>query len=80
MQSRLRTLPEIIEDRMGSGEPFTYGMLCALTVDAKDQGRTADKLVQKWRRKGWIEMKGRHGRAPLWHLTSARAALAKEGK
>ena len=64
-------MSNIIEDRMRSGEPFTYGDLRAFTLNAADGGRTADKTIQKWRRKGWIEMHGRRGRAPLWRLTSA---------
>lgn len=61
-------ISKAIVTRMSSGEPFTYGELCALTVAAKDQGRTADKLIQRWRRLKWIKMDGRRGRAPLWHL------------
>ena len=61
-----------IEARMASGEPFTYGMLCAMLPHG-DNGRTADKLIQQWRRKGHIKMDGRIGRAPRWVLTPPTA-------
>lgn len=66
----------IIERRMGDGEPFTYGELCKLRGLPRDSDRLADKTIQKWRRKGWIDFV-RFGRAPLWSLTDVgRAALA----
>lgn len=55
-----------LETRMMSGEPFTYGMLCAMPGPYGKNGREADKLIQKWRRNGWIKMDGRIGRAPRW--------------
>lgn len=55
-----------IEARMKSGEPFTYGMLCA--VAGGDDDRLVDKTIQRWRRKGWVGMEGRVGRAPRWVL------------
>lgn len=58
-----------IEARMQSGEPFTYGILCAMPRPFGEDGRTADKLIQKWRRAGRITMDGRIGRAPRWVLT-----------
>lgn len=47
-------LNELLEARMKGGEPFTYGELCRLSPDKKDQGRTADKLIQKWRTEGGV--------------------------
>lgn len=65
------TAAEAIEGRMRSGEPFTYGELCAVGLangGNENRDRLADKTIQKWRRKGWIEMRGGQvrGRAPLW--------------
>jgi hypothetical protein len=60
-----------LEQCILSGEPFTYGGLCALTEN-NDAAREADKLIQKWRRKGWIAFT-REGRSVVWRLT-------KEGK
>lgn len=65
----------MIEARMGSGEPFTYGMLCQITPRPPgSNGRTADKLIQRWRRQGRVEMKGRLGRAPRWVLIPPAAS------
>jgi hypothetical protein len=67
---------EIIERRMVSGEPFTYGELCRLPGLGRDDDRLADKTIQRWRRKGWISFI-RFDRSPLWSLTDAgRTMLA----
>ena len=61
-----------VEKRMLSGDPFTYGELVAIHAkDGGDEGkdRLVDKTIQRWRRKGWVEICGRRGKAPLWHLT-----------
>lgn len=62
---------EAVESRMRSGEPFTYGELAAVNAaNGGNEGRDrlAAKTIQKWRRKGWVEMRGGQvrGRAPLW--------------
>lgn len=61
---------EIIEKRMGSGEPFTYGELLKIPeiADKAAASRLADKTIQRWRRKGWIKFT-RQGRDCVWHLT-----------
>ncbi|WP_221953045.1 hypothetical protein [Rhizobium laguerreae] len=56
-----------LDRRMGSGEPFTYGGLCALP-SLKNE-RDADKRIQQWRRRGWISFE-RTGGKVLWSLTS----------
>jgi hypothetical protein len=53
-----------LEARITGGEPFTYGDLCV--VAGGDVDRLVDKTIQKWRRRGWIYMDGRIGRAPRW--------------
>jgi alkylated DNA nucleotide flippase Atl1 len=61
---------EKVERRIQSGEPFTYGMLCAL-LGGNDTGRVADKTIQRYRKKGWIQIIGSRGRAPLWQCNPA---------
>lgn len=56
-----------VEKRIVSGEPFTYGGLCALNPnEAKD--RLVDKTLQRWRRNQLITFT-REGRQVLWSLT-----------
>lgn len=58
-----------IQARMSNGEPFTYGILCEIRPrPLGENGRTADKLIQKWRRKGLIKISGRMLGAPRWIL------------
>ena len=65
-----------LEERVFSGEPFTFLSLHA-GLDAAH--RPADRLIQKLRRKGLIEF-NRKGRGAIWTLTEAgwaeRAARA----
>lgn len=64
-----------IEDRMMSGEPFTFRQLQSLSVSYIDTYRVADRALQKWRRKGWITFE-RKGRTPIWSLTDKGKAEA----
>ncbi|MFG1371538.1 hypothetical protein V5F32_05115 [Xanthobacter oligotrophicus] len=60
-----------IEARMFDGTPFTYSGLSAVSeVSGGDEARdrVADRTIQKWRRRGWIQMK-REGREVIWRLT-----------
>lgn len=69
MTDEMRRNLQIIEKRMASGQPFTYGELCALTP-SDEGGRLADRTIQKWRKKGWIAFT-REGRNTVWRLTGA---------
>ena len=70
---------EKIESRMTTG-PFTYGELCVELGDLQDQGRLADKTIQKWRRRGWIAFERVKGRV-VWSLTDlGREQAAKQGQ
>ncbi len=65
-----------LERRIFSGEPFTfYGLHGGLDAAY----RPADRLIQKYRRKGFIsfEMKGRQ---PVWSLTETGRAEMKRRK
>jgi hypothetical protein len=64
-----------VEDRIFSGEPFTYSALCALRPN-NDADRYADKTIQKYRRKGYIAFT-REGRAVVWRLTDAGQEYAR---
>lgn len=57
-----------IENRMRSGEPFTFMHLHSLSGYQSDTYRLADRTIQKWRRKGWISFV-RKGHTPVWSLT-----------
>ncbi|MFG1417227.1 hypothetical protein V5F38_05360 [Xanthobacter sp. V0B-10] len=69
-------------------EPYTYGEMSEIEMrqdGAHDRptykhGREADKIMQRWRRKGWATF-SRVGRDTMWSLTDAgRAAITwKEG-
>lgn len=57
-----------VEERMLSGEPFTYGQLCKdFCGDDYDFSRKVDALIQKLRRRGKIYMT-REGRYVVWRL------------
>lgn len=63
-------------------EPWTYGEMFRVEVtvtrpELRDTfGRIADRVQQRWRRKGWATFT-RIGRDTFWTLTSAgRAALS----
>lgn len=59
--------------RMSSGEPFRFADLWR--EEPKESYRLADRLIQQWRKRGWIEMR-REGRDVWWSLTEAgRTAL-----
>lgn len=58
-------LIEKLEARMLSGEPFTYGGLCAERGDKLDKGRMIDKAIQRLRRRGLIAFI-REGRNVVW--------------
>ena len=69
--SEMEQYQQAIECRMSSGEPFTYGELCRIQPRPfGEDGRTADKTIQKWRRKGWIAFT-REGRSTVWRLTAS---------
>ena len=69
--SSIEEYQQAIERRMSNGKPFTYGELCRLGPrPVGEGGRTADKIIQKWRRKGWIVFT-REGRNTVWRLTEA---------
>lgn len=59
-----------LERRILSGEPFTfYGLHGGLD----DAARQADRLIQKYRKKGFIAFE-REGREAVWSLTEAGLA------
>lgn len=67
-----------IKKRMITGEAFTYAGLCGIsTAQGGDEGkdRNADRAIQRWRKKGWIEFT-REGRLVVWKLTEKGAAEA----
>lgn len=69
----ITSLIEKLEARMLSGEPFTYGGLCAEQGDTLDKDRTIDKAIQRLRRKGLIAF-AREGRNVVWRpVATARA-------
>ena len=69
----ITSLIEKLEARMLSGEPFTYGSLCAEQGDILDKDRTIDKAIQRLRRKGLIAFT-REGRNVVWRpVATARA-------
>lgn len=62
-----------IESRMLSGEPFSYGTLCASframhrrVFDQVQGDRLIDQTIQKLRKSGKIRGE-RHGRGFIWH-------------
>lgn len=57
-----------IEERMVSGEPFTFMQLHSLSGYGSDTYRLADRALQRWRKKGWISFI-RKGHSPVWSLT-----------
>ncbi|CAM2952938.1 hypothetical protein [Brevundimonas diminuta] len=59
-----------LETRMLSGEPFTYGGLCATYGKElnEDRTRVIDKTIQRLRRKGLIAFT-REGRSTVWRPT-----------
>lgn len=69
------TAEKKIMDRMASGQSFTFSQLWHSAGD--ENYRLVDRLIQKWRRKGWISF-DRVGRECVWNMTDAgRQALAK---
>lgn len=65
-----------IEERMLSGEPFTYGSLCRWRGDqagnrylSRDDDRLVDRTIQKLRRKGLIAFE-RVGGKVIWSPTT----------
>lgn len=72
---------QAIEARIMSGQPFTYMHLCfmpAVRALIHDKGRTPDRIIQKWRRKGLIVFE-RRDRQTIWSLTDAGRAKAQGG-
>ncbi|CCG43355.1 hypothetical protein [Magnetospirillum molischianum] len=61
----MMTLPEQIENRMLSGEPFTYGDLCRYFDNGEKHGRLIDQIIQRLRKKGMIAFT-RVGRQVIW--------------
>lgn len=73
---------EVLEERMLSGEPFTYGGLCvALGREFnEDRTRVIDKTIQRLRRRGLISF-SREGRSVVWRPTSScRQASIRGGE
>lgn len=68
----------LIEARMASGASFRFGDLWRdKRLDPKaDPFREADKAIQRWRKRGWIEFQ-RDGRDTIWTLTEAGNAAVK---
>ena len=65
-----------MEARMKSGEPFTFAQIHWTCGDTKSPAyREADRLIQRWRRAGWIEFK-REGRQTIWSLTKRGREMA----
>lgn len=60
---------EKIEARIRTGVPFTYMALCGYTAD-NDAARMADRIIQKYRRAGWIEYRREKG-STTWSPTQA---------
>lgn len=69
-------------------DPYTYSEMAAIEMrqdgaharPKHKHGREADKIMQRWRRKGLATF-ARIGRETLWSLTDAgRAALAEGGR
>lgn len=73
--SRPQTLPEQIETRMLSGEPFTYGGLASAFEGQGpgDVSRLVDRTIQKLRKKGLIAFK-RQGRDVIWQRVLEEAS------
>lgn len=65
-----------VESRMLSGEPFTYGELCAAFTSDDDRSRTIDRTIQKFRRKGLITFE-RKGKRIVWTATEAGKAAGQ---
>ena len=63
---------EKLVERMLSGQPFTYGGLCATWGEAVNETRTRliDRTIQKLRRAGKIAYR-REGRSAVWLPTSS---------
>lgn len=63
-----------MEARMVDGEPFTFSDLHH-GFPEHEAYRLADRLIQQWRKRGWISFV-RIGRSTIWSLTDAgRAAI-----
>lgn len=62
-----------IEARMLSGEPFTYGGMCA-RFDVGDRGRTTDKTIQRLRRRGLISYRRIPGQGVVWATVEKETA------
>lgn len=70
---------KIVEDRIFSGEPFTFltlQMLCENVEGMKDGWRVADVAMQRNRRKGFTTFH-RQGREVIWQLTPKGQTEAK---
>ncbi len=65
-----------MEARMKSGEPFTFTQVFWTCGDSNGPGyREADRLIQRWRKDGLIELK-RVGRQTIWSLTKRGREMA----
>jgi hypothetical protein len=70
---------KIVEDRIFSGEPFTFmdlQFLCEDVEGMKDGWRVADVAMQRNRRKGFTTFH-RQGREVIWNLTPKGKTEAK---
>ena len=67
----MQTLPEKIDARMLSGEPFTYCGLCV--TFGRDCSRLIDRTIQKLRKLGLITFR-RDGRDVIWSAVAKPAA------
>lgn len=62
--------------RAFQADPWTYSEMCRVEVMVtrplahEPRGRIADKIQQRWRRKGWAQFT-RIGRDTFWTLTDA---------
>lgn len=59
-----------LEQRMASGNRFTYGELCSRfdRDHTEFKTRAIDRTIQKWRKRGLIDKK-REGKFVFWSLT-----------
>lgn len=59
----------MIIERMSNGSPFTfYELWSGISSDQDVAYRPADRLIQKWRKLGYISFV-REGRKTIWSLT-----------
>ncbi|CDP50670.1 hypothetical protein [Devosia sp. DBB001] len=67
--NELEELRDKMEAKMADGEPFTFSDLHKGFPDYEAY-RLADRLIQQWRKRGWISFV-RVGRSTIWSLTDA---------